>query len=568
MFLLKSLFRSTLSSRSSFSTYSTSSSQSLAGSEDDKYPFPTNVKQVRKTKKRGHPDYLPEPSAGVREVRYFLYTLLTSDRHNCATEYPEWVLETCMGFNGNGNDLRNMSEQQLRLLCPMTAVATGIEATNHKPGLFVPPRARSMIGQVISAHITAKKRQETQAQDTHRGWYESEEKLRRRDMAMKSAVRTNYAQSMFEMPAPIQQPPSPAASMYLQSASVQPAVHGPMYPASTSFDMYVPNLSRTSTTARYAPYSSSRSMHASSNTLPERSDPHRSPITSTKSLSYRQSYRPQRHSSLRASSTTTAGKTDCRTLNPHYINGACKSSPDYSRHLMYGRTLNNPHRRPSLRPQPSFSVPERISEELDGQREPDILFRERYDSVYGNVLYTMPAYYGHAASTPDPSDPRLAAAIGTGSLAVPGLESVPKQASNPVLSPVAKVEGKLRIASQMARTAPSEIGQNDSFADIANTKSEVKTVVSVMNRPRPKRMEEFGEDVREPKTDTLLAPLVAELAVLRHQRTSEIVRTVQAQREWTEDAMRYEPVAPHVQTQQVEYQGHTGHSLRPRQSPR
>jgi hypothetical protein len=62
-------------------------------------------------------------------------------------------LETCIGFNGNGHDLRNYTEQQLMNLCPITADALGIESRTHKRGSFVPMQARADIGRVIVQYV-------------------------------------------------------------------------------------------------------------------------------------------------------------------------------------------------------------------------------------------------------------------------------------------------------------------------------------------------------------------------------------------------------------------------------
>jgi hypothetical protein len=74
-------------------------------------------------------------------------------------------LETCIGFNGNGHDLRNYTEQQLMNLCPITADALGIESRTHKRGSFVPMQARADIGRVIAQYVADKKALEQKADD-------------------------------------------------------------------------------------------------------------------------------------------------------------------------------------------------------------------------------------------------------------------------------------------------------------------------------------------------------------------------------------------------------------------
>jgi hypothetical protein len=137
-------------------------------SEPDRFPFPTNPKHVRKARHDNRPQFLPEPRASVKEVRNFLYILLTHKSHTCAKDWTEWVLETRIGFNGNGHDLRNYTEQQLMNLCPITADALEIKSRTHKRGSFVPMQARADIGRVIAQYVADKKALEQKADDVQR----------------------------------------------------------------------------------------------------------------------------------------------------------------------------------------------------------------------------------------------------------------------------------------------------------------------------------------------------------------------------------------------------------------
>ncbi|KAF2831877.1 hypothetical protein CC86DRAFT_400662 [Ophiobolus disseminans] len=278
MFLFRSLFKS---SRSNASIHSIESTQSLPISDSEQFPFPVNARLVKKSQHHSPPKQLPDSGASVKEVRYFLYTLLTSDHHRCAAEYPEWVLETCMRFSGNGYDLRNYSEQQLMQLCPITATAVGIETKKHKPGCFVPTRARNMIGEVISRYVMCRKRKETQIKDVHRGWQQSQEKLHRHSTAFESPARAGYAQSMLNMPTSVSRPTSPVVSLSYAPNYGLPATTGPIN------NLYIPRRPsglRTSTT------STMESVHGA-NVLPHHAATHANTSKHRRASSMDQAYR-------------------------------------------------------------------------------------------------------------------------------------------------------------------------------------------------------------------------------------------------------------------------------------
>jgi hypothetical protein len=175
LFDLKSLLRSASPVFSASQAGSTSPSSSSV-STSDQYPFPTNPSRVRKARHNNLPQYLPQRNASVQEVQYFLYILLTSRKHDCATKYPEWALETCMAWTGSGGQLRNRTEEQLASLCPITAVAKGIESPKHQLGDYVPITTRIMIGEAITGYVRRKKALEDQPSAVERRWHE--EKMR------------------------------------------------------------------------------------------------------------------------------------------------------------------------------------------------------------------------------------------------------------------------------------------------------------------------------------------------------------------------------------------------------
>ena len=219
---LKDLFKSPASVYSelslSISSFA-SSAPALHIPAPDQWPFPLNPKHVRKARHSVTPRHLPEDGAPVKEVRYFLYNLLTDKRHDCAKEYPEWVLETCMGFNGNGNDLRQLTEQQLLALCPITAVQAGIQSRTHKRGSFVPPKARANIGCVIAQFVADRRAREQQATTVHRGL---RQERNRNAEALTFTSHAGYAQSTLSLPSLVSGPVPPVDVWHVPRGYISP----------------------------------------------------------------------------------------------------------------------------------------------------------------------------------------------------------------------------------------------------------------------------------------------------------------------------------------------------------
>ncbi|KAH7077408.1 hypothetical protein FB567DRAFT_552925 [Paraphoma chrysanthemicola] len=132
------------------------------------YPFPLDPCAVRKARHDFHPDHLPEMAEETWKVRYFLYRLLTSRRNDCAKEYPAWVLETCIAWEGRGFELRHRTSGQLMDICPIKATALNITSKRHKPGMLAPIEARAMIGTVVAHFVENKKKRERQFESIQR----------------------------------------------------------------------------------------------------------------------------------------------------------------------------------------------------------------------------------------------------------------------------------------------------------------------------------------------------------------------------------------------------------------
>ncbi|KAH7073112.1 hypothetical protein BKA63DRAFT_577193 [Paraphoma chrysanthemicola] len=132
------------------------------------YPFPLDPCAVRKARHDFHPDHLPEMADETWKVRYFLYRLLTSRRNDCAKEYPAWVLETCIAWEGRGFELRHRTSGQLMDICPIKATALNITSKRHKLDALAPIGARAMIGTVVARFVEDKKKRERQSEYTRR----------------------------------------------------------------------------------------------------------------------------------------------------------------------------------------------------------------------------------------------------------------------------------------------------------------------------------------------------------------------------------------------------------------
>ena len=111
--------------------------------------LPRDPDSVVRARHKNTPQQLPDPGADCDEVRYFLYAVLTSKVFGCAKTYPQWVLETCWSWEGNGEELLRMNEAQLMLLCPYNAGSAGIDTMRYNVDVLVPPGARDMIGKAI-----------------------------------------------------------------------------------------------------------------------------------------------------------------------------------------------------------------------------------------------------------------------------------------------------------------------------------------------------------------------------------------------------------------------------------
>lgn len=118
-----------------------------------KIRLPNDPKKVRKAKHSSPPQHFPDSNAEQDEIRYFLYTLLTTKELGVYKLYPQWVLETCWAWTGNGRQLHRMSRKDLLNICPFSSGYAGIDPEKHKVEQMVPSAARQMIGNALLSFI-------------------------------------------------------------------------------------------------------------------------------------------------------------------------------------------------------------------------------------------------------------------------------------------------------------------------------------------------------------------------------------------------------------------------------
>jgi hypothetical protein len=118
--------------------------------------LPKDLEDVSRSQHRNVPKNLPGDNASQDEVRYYLYSILTCKDNVSAKAYPQWVLETCMSWEGPGERLRNMTDEELQILCPLRAGYAEINPSRkHKLEDLPVPAARQTIGAAIARAVGA-----------------------------------------------------------------------------------------------------------------------------------------------------------------------------------------------------------------------------------------------------------------------------------------------------------------------------------------------------------------------------------------------------------------------------
>lgn len=161
--------------------------------------LPRDPSAVVKAKHNTVPRQLPREDADYEEVRYFLYSVLTAKVFGCAKICPQWVLETCWAWHGNGRELLCMSESELMLMCPLRAGAARINPERYRTELMPPPYAREMIGKAVVA--TLNERRKATSADQRRIQQEWETELTRSCWKKPSIGSMSHARRAQQKPA-------------------------------------------------------------------------------------------------------------------------------------------------------------------------------------------------------------------------------------------------------------------------------------------------------------------------------------------------------------------------------
>ncbi|KAF2793090.1 hypothetical protein K505DRAFT_375564 [Melanomma pulvis-pyrius CBS 109.77] len=161
------------------------------------FHLPTSLRQVVKQRHRTGPESLPDLDANYHEVRYFLYQILTVESNRVAKLCPQWVLETCASWVGTGAELRGMSEQELKKLCPLDAGHCDLDK-GQKTQNYPPPDCRTMIGEIISNVVKTLKAKEDEKARLKREWRETQIGNSARQMAMDDCTRHQSSMELIE----------------------------------------------------------------------------------------------------------------------------------------------------------------------------------------------------------------------------------------------------------------------------------------------------------------------------------------------------------------------------------
>jgi hypothetical protein len=132
--------------------------------------LPKNLEDVLRSQHQNVPKNLPSHNASQDEVRYYLYSVLTCKDNTSVKTYPQWVLETCMSWEGPGERLRNMTDEELQILCPLRAGYAEINPSRkHKLEDLPVPAARQIIGAAIARAVGAARLADSRRFSMHDG---------------------------------------------------------------------------------------------------------------------------------------------------------------------------------------------------------------------------------------------------------------------------------------------------------------------------------------------------------------------------------------------------------------
>lgn len=162
--------------KKSFSTLQIafSSTVSLHGSghlqgQEATLALPTKLDEVANSVHECVPQHLPGEQSSQDDVRYFLYQILTLKDCNLARKSPQWVLETCILWQGDGHRLRSMPLDAFQQLCPLrpgyAVIDWSVKGSKFRRQDITPCGVRDEIGRRIKNIVESLKRKE----QGHRG---------------------------------------------------------------------------------------------------------------------------------------------------------------------------------------------------------------------------------------------------------------------------------------------------------------------------------------------------------------------------------------------------------------
>lgn len=126
--------------------------------------LPTKLDEVAGSVHDSVPQQLPPEQASEDDVRYFLYQILTLKDYNLARKHPQWVLETCMLWQGDAGKLRSLPLESFNQLCPLrpghAAIDWAVKSSKFEKQLLPPCGIRDEIGQRVKNIVEGLKRKE------------------------------------------------------------------------------------------------------------------------------------------------------------------------------------------------------------------------------------------------------------------------------------------------------------------------------------------------------------------------------------------------------------------------
>jgi hypothetical protein len=113
------------------------------------FRLPKDLSLVAKHRHDHALSQLPIETHTREQVQYFIYMVLTTKAFRLTGTCPQWVLETCWAWKGNGHQFLAMDDRALSDICPLSPGAAPIDASKYKVESFPPSEVREMIGKAL-----------------------------------------------------------------------------------------------------------------------------------------------------------------------------------------------------------------------------------------------------------------------------------------------------------------------------------------------------------------------------------------------------------------------------------